>query len=279
MTKEEIKRIKNRWWGCLAEGDVLSLIKEIEMIDDLLSRREALDSEPTRQAKISKAISVARCVDEAADKVKELQAELEMEKGRHSSLYWYQVWERADGKVAVLKDALKETMNEQGARILELEDKFPCGHRKIDWDDSYGECVACRMKEYADKFDDQVGVQIKLEEEIKRLNNLYNLELSRANKAEGQHFRLLMRHQTAKPTDTPAIGDGMGGKVEDQVQYPEKGVKELETAYTLMKKEAAWNLQEREKTEEKVKKLMEAGNKIINGDLRSWELKKILESV
>jgi predicted nucleic acid-binding Zn-ribbon protein len=23
---------------------------------------------------------------------------------------------------------------------------MPCGHRKIDWDDSYGECVACQYK-------------------------------------------------------------------------------------------------------------------------------------
>lgn len=32
------------------------------------------------------------------------------------------------------------------AALLELQqlrDLFPCGHRKIDWDNSYGSCVAC----------------------------------------------------------------------------------------------------------------------------------------
>jgi len=48
-----------------------------------------------------------------------------------------------------------DAAREAEAKVKELENKFPCGHRKVDWDDSYGNCVACQLKEYADKYDDQ----------------------------------------------------------------------------------------------------------------------------
>src|SRR3990167_6432257 len=40
-----------------------------------------------------------------------------------------------------------------GAEIERLNERFPCGHRKIDWDDSYCECVACKIKQMADDYD------------------------------------------------------------------------------------------------------------------------------
>jgi len=57
-----------------------------------------------------------------------------------------------------IPDWLAETVVEQREQIDNLTAKFDCGHRKIDWDDSYGNCVACQLKEYADKYDDQLGL-------------------------------------------------------------------------------------------------------------------------
>jgi len=57
------------------------------------------------------------------------------------------------------------------ARIKEFEKKFTCGHRKIDWDDSYGNCVVCTLKEYADKYDDQLGLELKVKELEDAINN------------------------------------------------------------------------------------------------------------
>ncbi len=59
-------------------------------------------------------------------------------------------------------------------RLTELEDKFPCSHRKVDWDDSYGHCAACVLKEYADKYDDQLG----LEEKVRGLEADLNREMT-----------------------------------------------------------------------------------------------------
>ena len=62
------------------------------------------------------------------------------------------------------------------ASLEEEKKKFPCGHRVLDWDDSYGNCVACQLKEMADKYDDQLGVELELEKEkerVKRLEKFY----------------------------------------------------------------------------------------------------------
>lgn len=65
-------------------------------------------------------------------------------------------------KVAELEQELEKwksanlypaTYREAVERVVEFEQKFPCGHRKIDWDDSYGECVACKIHERADDYE------------------------------------------------------------------------------------------------------------------------------
>jgi len=37
--------------------------------------------------------------------------------------------------------------------VIKLNERFACGHRKVDWDDSYGECVFCKTKQQADDYD------------------------------------------------------------------------------------------------------------------------------
>ncbi len=37
--------------------------------------------------------------------------------------------------------------------VIKLNERFACGHRKVDWDDSYGECVFCKIKQQADDYD------------------------------------------------------------------------------------------------------------------------------
>jgi len=59
--------------------------------------------------------------------------------------------------------------------LEKVEERFPCRHRKVDWDDSYGSCGACVIKEYADKYDDQLGVQVELEKE-KEQSEYFRLE-------------------------------------------------------------------------------------------------------
>ena len=46
--------------------------------------------------------------------------------------------------------------------IERLNEKLPCGHRKIDMDDSYGGCVFCGFKDGYEEY----------EAEIERLNSL-----------------------------------------------------------------------------------------------------------
>lgn len=49
-----------------------------------------------------------------------------------------------------------------------LNNKFACGHRKIDWDDSYGECVFCKIKAQANDYEslphDVIACHDKIEE-------------------------------------------------------------------------------------------------------------------
>jgi uncharacterized coiled-coil DUF342 family protein len=37
--------------------------------------------------------------------------------------------------------------------IDELNKRFPCGHRMIDWNDSYGDCAACVTRQMAVDYD------------------------------------------------------------------------------------------------------------------------------
>lgn len=59
-----------------AECKMMEAESELHNIDELLSRRDALDNEPTRYDKIIKAIQTAKQTDRTADRVKSLEAEL-----------------------------------------------------------------------------------------------------------------------------------------------------------------------------------------------------------
>jgi hypothetical protein len=39
------------------------------------------------------------------------------------------------------------------AELARLQVRFACGHRKADWDDSYGGCAFCAIKALADEAD------------------------------------------------------------------------------------------------------------------------------
>lgn len=67
-------------------------------------------------------------------------------------------------------EAKRVSINELSLALQKSEERFPCNHRRIDWDDSYGECVACRLKEYADKYDDQLGLEEKYNQMYNALN-------------------------------------------------------------------------------------------------------------
>jgi len=73
-----------------------------------------------------------------------------------------------------IPDWLAETILEQREQIAAMTAKFDCGHRKVDWDDSYGNCVACQLKEYADKYDDQLGFEQQIASLRKAIKLLIN---------------------------------------------------------------------------------------------------------
>ena len=64
------------------------------------------------------------------------------------------------------------------AQVAELEKRFACGHRVKDWDNGYGECVACIHKQCVIDYDklphtviechDQIG---ELQSELAKLRN------------------------------------------------------------------------------------------------------------
>lgn len=42
--------------------------------------------------------------------------------------------------------------------IEQLQEKLPCGHRKIDMDDSYGGCVFCGFKDGYHEYEAEIGL-------------------------------------------------------------------------------------------------------------------------
>lgn len=83
--------------------------------------------------------------------------------------------------------ALKAEIAKLKAEKKRLNERFPCGHRKIDWDDSYGECVACKIKEQASDYDklplDIVGCHDELEAAEAKANTAYIAGLRAARDA------------------------------------------------------------------------------------------------
>ena len=72
------------------------------------------------------------------------------------------------------------------AKLAELNKKFSCGHRAVDWDDSYGNCIVCGFKQMAHDYDklphdvvdchDQIEeLQAQLAERDKSIDNLHKV--------------------------------------------------------------------------------------------------------
>ncbi len=53
--------------------------------------------------------------------------------------------------------------------IERLNKRFPCGHRIVDWDDSYGECVVCKIKQQADAYDNLPHTVFECHDKIEEL--------------------------------------------------------------------------------------------------------------
>jgi hypothetical protein len=76
-------------------------------------------------------------------------------------------------------DRNDETMLALRSELEKEREKLICGHRKIDWDDSYGGCAFCGLKELADKADDYLG-------ELNRMNDRYKEAEKRVKELEIQ---------------------------------------------------------------------------------------------
>ena len=77
-------------------------------------------------------------------------------------------------------DDWRKEIDSLRAQLAKLEEKFPCGHRKVDWDDSYGECVACHFIEMAGDYDRLPHTVIECHDKIEGLQ--YDLAIARADK-------------------------------------------------------------------------------------------------
>ncbi len=65
---------------------------------------------------------------------------------------------------------IEDNPEKWGGKMTEIEGRFPCGHRKADWDNGYGDCVICQTKLFNNE----------LEEELEK-------EKVRADRAEHDH--------------------------------------------------------------------------------------------
>jgi hypothetical protein len=73
------------------------------------------------------------------------ERQFEIEASTMSRDQLYDLAKRQAVEIARLEVRFGTTMIE----MTKLSRKFPCGHRIIDWDDSYGECVVCKVKEFS----------------------------------------------------------------------------------------------------------------------------------
>jgi DNA repair exonuclease SbcCD ATPase subunit len=79
--------------------------------------------------------------------------------------------EYLDGRAAraqeiISKDAEIASLRAETER---LNEKFSCGHRKADWDNSYDDCMACKLKEQADSYDNLPHEVIECHDKIEEL--------------------------------------------------------------------------------------------------------------
>jgi len=121
--------------------------------------------------KMSKEIEeIKRYVEanEKRDREEMLQVEIFAYKSLKLLLSSLEVKDKEIKALEGLRMSLRDEITELQSSLKKEKENFLCGHRKIDWNDSYGACGACVIKEYADKYDDQLGVEIELEKEKER---------------------------------------------------------------------------------------------------------------
>jgi hypothetical protein len=102
---------------------------ELSNIDELLDRRDALDSEPTRYDKILKAINTAKRADQAEAKVKELEDQLNRETISVNELSLAN--QDLEAKVKELVKELGVLKTESETRIKELEVELKDQYEKM----------------------------------------------------------------------------------------------------------------------------------------------------
>jgi hypothetical protein len=63
----------------------------------------------------------------------------------------------------------RKQVDEIRAEVARLNNKFPCGHRIIDWDDSYGGCAFCIIQQQAFDYDKLPHEVIECHDKIEQL--------------------------------------------------------------------------------------------------------------
>jgi uncharacterized small protein (DUF1192 family) len=74
--------------------------------------------------------------------------------------------------------------------IAKLNNKLPCGHRLVDWDDSYGGCAFCAIQQQAFAYDKLPHEVIECHDKIEELESKFaklTAELERVKTVEFPH--------------------------------------------------------------------------------------------
>ena len=53
----------------------------------------------------------------------------------------------------MMQNVVDEIANLKAEKLAVVE-RMACGHRKIDWDNTYGECVFCQIREQANDYEE-----------------------------------------------------------------------------------------------------------------------------
>ena len=106
-------------------------------------------------------------------------------------------------------DDLLSLLSERDTEIEELENKFPCGHRKIDWDDSYGNCVICQTKLFNNELEEDLEEKYKKMEELiqenTRLSNEWQECHSYNNEIVAENQKLKKKVEGLEKLGPPAV--------------------------------------------------------------------------
>ena len=119
--------------------------------------------------------------------------------------------------------------------IERLEVRFPCGHRKIDWDDSYGECVFCKFRQMAFDYDN-------LPHSVIAAHAIIEDQRDEIERLKVENICAVCAGSGKPSSGNPCICGGTG-KACDEAQHAREMVYDLQKEVERLKAESASRLE------------------------------------